>query len=150
MWIFFNISLPFRTFKILANSHNVLEKLLTKLFCHFFHQPCWNIGHFSINVHTHIDNADVFFNWSISNNKIFVIKLNVIWINSDWKLKLFLNLLFIMNWSCKKKQLLTGMIQSAISNSLEKRLSFSEKRNMIQSVTNPTISSDLFFLSRNF
>jgi len=97
MWIFFNISLPFRTFEIFAYSDNILEKLLTKLFSYFFHQPCRNIVHFGINIHTNINNTDIFFNWPIPDNKIFVIKLNVIRMNIDWELKLVLKLFSVMN-----------------------------------------------------
>lgn len=150
MWIFFNIFLPFGTFKILAYSDNILEKLFTKLFCYFFHQPSWNIVHFGINIHTDINNTNIFFNWPISHNKIFVVKLNVIWININWKLKLILKLFFVMNRSCEKKKLFTGMIEPAITDSLEEGLSPSKEWNMVQGVTNSTVSCYLFFLSRNF
>lgn len=150
LWIFFNISLPFRTFKILAYSDDILEKLLTKLFCYFFHQPCRNIVHFGIDVHTNINNSNIFFNRSISHNKIFVIKLNVIGMNIDWELKLILKLFSVMNRSCKKKQFFVGMIEPAITDSLEEGFSSCKERNMVQSVTNSTVSCHLFFLSRNF
>lgn len=148
--IFFNIFLPLGTLEIFADFDNVFKKILSKVFGDLFHEPCWDKIYLYINIHANINKANVFFNWSISDYEVFVIELNVIRIHLHRKFKKLLQIWLVMNWSRKQEELFTGVVQSAVANTLEKGLSCCKKRYMILSVSDSTVSGYLFFLLRNF
>ena len=150
VWVFFNIFLPFWTFEVFADSDNIFKEFLSKIFWDFLHQPCRNIRNFCIYVHTYVNDSNIFFNGSVSDDEIFVIELDIIGIHLHWKLKNILKIWFIMNRSSEKENLFVGVVKSTVSDSLEKRLSCGEQRDVILCIADSTVSGYLFLLSRNF
>lgn len=150
MRIFFNIFLPFRTFEVFADSDDIFEKFLSKVFGHFFHEPCGDEIHFCINIHPNINKSNILFDWSVPDNEIFIIKLNIVRIHIRLKLKELLKMFFVVDRSSEKEKLFTGMIKSTVADSLEKGLPLGEKRYVVERISYSAVSGYLFFGSRNF
>lgn len=150
MRIFFNIFLPFGTFEVFADSDDIFEKFLSKVFGHFFHEPCGDEIHFCINIHPNINKPNILFYWSVSYNEIFVIKLNIVRIHIRLKFKKLLKMFLVVDRPSEEEKLFARMIKSTVAYSLEIGLSLGEKRYVVKRISYSAVSSYLFFGSRNF
>ena len=146
LYVFF----PLWILEVLADSYNVFEEFLTEVFGNLFHEPCGNKVNFYVYVHGNIDKPDIFFDWSIPDNKIFIIQLNIFLVYIDRKFKHLLQIYLIVNRASKEKQFLTLMVKPTIAYALKERLSFGKKRQMVKSIPNSTVSGNFLFLSGNF
>lgn len=131
MWIFLNIFLPLWSFKVFADSDDIFKEILSKIFRDFLHQPCWDEIDLCVQIHPNINDTKILLNGPIPDDKVFVVKLDVFWIQSDGKFQKLLEVRLVMNWSSKEENLFVWVIKSTVADSLKKGLSTCKKRHLV-------------------
>ena len=146
--VLFHAFFPFRPFKIFAQLEDVREEFVPKVSSDFISDPIRDKVHLRVNVHSKSHLSAFVIDWLVSDNQVFVLKLDMFWIQDTLVLIFFLKVFSVVDRSGVKEQR-TIFRKTIIANSLEEGLTRREQRNVVFRIPDPTISRHFFLFFWN-